>query len=454
MALIMAIVLGGCADLTVPYKKPTFGFLSKYNKSQASNPVLLSNNAWWQGLEDATLNRLIVAALEDNLSLELARERVVAARAARNGVSGTSIFTPTADVTVSDGSGSTPRSTATELGLSWMLDPYGARGNELRAATARTEVAEAELDAARLLVLFNTANAYTNLRYAQRILSERQAEKTRRQSTLNLTRKLKNAESATKLETTRSRARVLEIQSQLPTLKANITAQLNELTVLIGKVPGNLPHDLKIALDSPRAQPSPHLSPDIGIPADLLRNRPDIHIAERSYYAAVADIGVARAGLYPRLSLSGAISLNALSGGTSTTEYYFGPSVQFPNIPLQPAREAVKARHSAARQAHTTWKTTVLTAILEVENALADYQAASTSLSSAREARGLYNQTLALTRKIFENGEATLGDLIDAEEALAQSDRSLTDLRLQHTLRFIALNVRLGAGHDGERTAK
>ena len=76
------------------------------------------------------------------------------------------------------------------------------------------------------------------------------------------------------------------------------------------------------------------------------------------------------------------------------------------------------------------------------------YRATDTSLTSARQARRLYGEALTLTRRVFREGEATLGDLIDAEEALAQADRALIDLRRQHGLDFIALNIRLGAGHE------
>lgn len=449
VALAVAVTLAGCAHQTQPYSKPTFGFLKKYTKTQSNAAVLLSNAAWWQGMKDPALDRLINLALSQNLSLKLAREQVIAARAARDGVPGQAILSPSARITTSD-SNTTARSTVgrAALGLNWMLDPYGARRNELRAAGARIEVAEAEVDAAQLLVLFNTANAYTNLRHAQHTLHQREEELARRQSTLNLTRRLRDSEAATRLDITRSRARVSEIRAQLPSLKANVTAFHNELAVLAGRAPGKLPPDLVQKLRAGGQQPHPHMSPDVGIPADLLRNRPDIHIAEREYYAAVAEIAVARADLYPRLSLTGAITLNALGGRTSAAEYFFGPVVEFPNLPTKPARAAVTARHSAARQAHTSWKSTVLSAILEVENALVAYRAADTSLSSARQARRLYGEALTLTRRVFREGEATLGDLIDAEEALAQSDRALIELRREHALRFIALNIRLGAGHE------
>lgn len=451
MALVLGTVLtlAGCADVSVPYQKPGFGFFSKYRSVKSGTPILLSNAAWWQGLKDPTLDQLIIMALEGNLDLAIARERVVGAQAARAAVPARGLLTPEANLRASgadqDGTEFTASST---LGLSWMLDPYGARRSELRAAEARIEVADAEEDAARLLVLFNMANAYANLRQSQLTLDQNRKELSRRQSTLRLTRTLEKAQAATRLETTRSRARVAEIRADIPQQSATVSANLNAIAVLAGVAPGGLPPDLQGALVHKIALPQPQLTPDVGIPADLLRNRPDIRIAERRYYAAVADIGVARAALYPRLSLTGAITLNALGGRTSGTEYFFGPAIQFPRLPTAQARAGVKARHSAARQAHAAWKSTVLSAIVEVENALVSYQAASTALSSAQEARRLYRETLSLTRKVFENGEATLGDLIDAEQAISQADQTLINLRTQHALRFIELNVRLGAGHE------
>jgi multidrug efflux system outer membrane protein len=182
----------------------------------------------------------------------------------------------------------------------------------------------------------------------------------------------------------------------------------------------------------------------VGIPADLLRNRPDIRIAERRYYAALSTIDVARADLYPRLSLTGAISLDTLGGGI---EYFFGPVLQFPNQPLGQAQGGVAARESEARQAHAAWRATVTNALLEVENALVTYQASSLSVQSAQQASRLYAESYDLMRQVFTAGEATLTDLIDVEQSRASSDRQLADLQLQYALQFIALNVRLGAGH-------
>ena len=449
---LSAATLSGCAA-GPSYVTPAFPFLSRYNRATEVPPVLLSNTAWWQGLDDPVLNHLIDLALAGNLTLSAARERVTEAQALRQAVPGAALLSPSAQVQVS-GSGDSGDSgpdlqTTAQLGLSWMLDPYGARREQLRAADAQIDMSAAEVDAARLLVLYTMANAYTDLRYRQRIAALSRGELDSRLQTLALTRRLADAESATRLDILRSQARVAEIRAQLPDQDGAVSTKLNEIAVLAGMAPGTLPAALMQALGSGR-QPRPGLSPQVGIPADLLRNRPDIRIAERRYYAALAQIGVAEAALYPSLSLTGTISLDALAGGARNAQYFFGPVLQFPALPPGSGRAAVEARRAAARQEHEAWKSTVLGAILEVENALVEYQAVAASLQSTAQADRLYREALDLTRAVFEQGEATLGDLIDAQEAVSGADRALAAMALRHAQSFIALNVRLGAGHAAQ----
>ena len=93
------------------------------------------------------------------------------------------------------------------------------------------------------------------------------------------------------------------------------------------------------------------------------------------------------------------------------------------------------------------WKSTVLSALLEVENALINYSATSASAQASDKAVRLYREALDLTRKVFEQGDATLGDLIDAEQALAAAEQTRADMRLRWSQSFVDLNTRLGAGH-------
>ena len=445
-ALVAALLVAGCVA-TPGYQAPNFPFGARFAgapKAQAL-PVLLENTEWWRRLNDPVLDRLITVALQDNLTLAIARERVVEAQTERGRVPGAGLLSPQVSATASGTNGGALSSDAqARLGLDWAIDPYGSKQGSVNAATGRAEAAADDADAAQLVVLQNVTNSYLDLRLRQRLVALSKRELSSRNQTLALARKLSDSGEGTALDITRSQARVAEIQAQLPGQEAAVAARQAEIAVLAGVAPGQLPPDLTAGLLRTQDQPRPQMTPDVGIPADLLRNRPDIRAAERRYYAAVAEVGVASASLYPRLSLSGAISLNAASRDTS---YYFGPVLQFPSLPGGTARAGVAARHSQARQAHAAWKATVLNALVEVETALIDYRAVSSAQTASARAARLYREALEMTRDVVGNGEATLSDLTAAETAVAGSDAALAETIFRQASSFAALNIRLGSGH-------
>jgi outer membrane protein, multidrug efflux system len=445
MALVALGSLTACAP-EVPFDSPKFPFASKWRKSQSGSPVLLANDAWWEKLKDPKLNALMARALTGNLTIAAARERITLARAERKAIPRAALYSPSASIQQRGGTGTT----AFEVGeadfeVNWLLDPWGGRRARLRSAAARIAGAEAERDAAQLLVLSNLANAYLELRYRQTLLAQGQADLRSRNRTLELTQQLQEADSATKTDTTRAAARAAEIEATIPILRAAIAAKRNEIAVLAGVQPGQLDTDLGSG-----AQPRPGISPQMGIPADLLRNRPDIKIAEQRYYAALANLGSARADRFPQLSLVGTINLASISGGRTTRQYAFGPSL---SLPTQNSG-AVEARESEVREAHTIWTQTVLSALLEVENALLDYQAVSQSLSATGRSARLYREAREQGQTVFLAGSATLNDLIDADADVARADAAQADARFRQALAYVALNVQIGAGHGvGERPA-
>ena len=439
-----ALAASGCSP-DPAYTTPGFGFAASYRAARAGVPVLLSNDAWWQRFRDRTLDALVAEALAGNLSLASARDRVAEAAANLRAVpGGVGLSSQITAQTQGNGAGLVANVGSVTLSPSWLLDPYGGRRDQLRAADARLSVADAEVNAARLLVLSNLGNAYVDLRYQQRLLALRVQELAARRKTLALTQTFFDANSATRLDVVRAEARIAEVEAMLPALKAAIQAGQNQIAVLTGVAPGQLAIDL----DGGAGQPWPHLSPDVGIPADLLRNRPDIRIAERLYYAAVADTGVARAGLYPRLSLGGSISLTT-SGGATATAYDFGPTLSFPAILSKAPRAAVDASAARARQAQDAWKSTVLTALQEVEDALASYSAASRSVAGAEKTVRLYGQVVSLTDALIAKDGATLRDRMDAEGSIADANVTLADNLHQLDRSFVALNVALGSGNAG-----
>ncbi|NJM82103.1 MAG: efflux transporter outer membrane subunit [Tabrizicola sp.] len=440
--MAISVVLAGCSTET-PYNAPLFAFGGSYSSTRASAPVLVANSAWWVGFKDPVLDKLIARALQSNLDLAAARERIVEAQANLGQVSPNLSLSPSVSATREKAVGGTPFTRGeASLGLSWLLDPYGARRQQIKAAGARVEVADAEVDAARLLILFNASNAYVDLRYFQRVLAIRHQEIRARSKTLTLVRTLLDQNSATRLDVVRAEARLSEAQAAVPTAEVAVRAQQYLIAGLLGVPPGGL----DIGLGDSGKQPRPGMSVDVGIPADLLRNRPDIRIAERLYYASVAEVGVAKAALYPTLSLTGSISLNSIRGNEGSS-YVFGPSLTLPSLPTDARRAAVRARESRARQALIAWKAAVTDALGEVETAIVRYSANAAAVGSSQKTVGLYREAVDLTRDLITRDGATIRDLLDAEESVVDADLVLAENRRQLARSFIELNVGLGSGH-------
>ncbi|MFB9151598.1 efflux transporter outer membrane subunit [Roseovarius ramblicola] len=446
--LLALPILAGCSG--EPYKAPVFSFLSSYKTARDGSPVLLSNSEWWRKFEDPVLNALIETGLTGSLDLDIARERVTEAEAIQRTVPQAAVLLPGAELRREGGDNRSARTRGeASLGFEWIVDIYGGRRAQIDAAGARIEVADAEVDAARLLLLLNIANAYVDLRYQQTSLRLRRAELNSRRQTLELVERLKEGNAATRVDVVKARALVSETRAEIPEIKAAIEAARNEIAVLLGKIPGTLETDL----DTTARQPRVSLSPDVGIPADLLRNRPDIRVAERSYYAAFRDVAAARADLYPQLSLSGTITGASLTN-TRNTEYFFGPALTFPALPNKARSARVEQRESLVRQAHTRWKLTVLEAIRDVESSLANYSAAISAQRTAAETVRLYREVVTLTREIVTRDGATIRDLIEAEQNVATANTTLAETLRRVGRGYVALNVNLGSGHAVDRQAK
>ena len=439
---VVSLVLAGCSVMP-SYDAPEFPFASTYSDGSDGVARHLQNTAWWERFDEPRLNALVRDALEGSINLELARERLKEAEAAVGTVplnatlDGSSSLERTGGTDVSDRT-----RTETALDLSWLLDPYGQRHARLEAARARAEVAVAEVDAARLLLLSQITSAYTDLRFFQRSLALRRKQLDSRKETVGIIQAFVDQGQSSRLDLVQAEALVAETQALIPPLKANIRVQRNRLRVLTGEPPG----PRKAPMAGPgTGQPRPRMAVNTGIPADLLRNRPDIRISERRYYAAVADIGAARADLYPRLFLNGTMTLDTI-GSSASTSYFFGPAVQLPSLPNSPRAATVDVESSQARQALTEWRLDVLQALQEVEDGLARYATSREAVVAARGAVDAYSEAVALTKRLIMKGGSTVRDLIEAEQRVAEAEITHAQNVRRMALDFIALNVALGSG--------
>ncbi|MCI2401161.1 efflux transporter outer membrane subunit [Aliiroseovarius subalbicans] len=439
--LVASIGLTACST-KVPYERPTFGFADSYTSTMANPPAQLHDDAWWTAFGDQTLDALVTLALADNIDLAIARERVIEAQATVQILSPQASATPSGALTHErEPDGSTQTRTELQLGFSWLFDPYGARQQQREAAQAHAEAADAEVDAARLLLILNITNAYIDLRYNQHLLQLRRQQLRSRQQTAALTKRLFDRNAAIRIDVVRTDALVAETQALIPELTTAVASRKHAIATLTGRTP----NQLEISLDKSAHQPRLGKPVNTGIPSDLVRNRPDIRIAERQYSAAVSEIGIAKADLYPRLALQGTISL-ANTNTADGIQSVFGPSITFPSLPSSSTRAVVAARHSQARQAHSEWKSTVLIALEEVETALAEYRNRASSVQAAQRSARLYREVFDLTRDLVERDGATIRELIATEEDISNADIVLAQNLRWLARSFITLNISLGTG--------
>ncbi len=224
----------------------------------------------------------------------------------------------------------------------------------------------------------------------------------------------------------------------------------HRIATLLGKPAA----EMEAELLKPGRQPVARANVDAGVPADLVRNRPDIRAAERRLAAAVAEIGVAEAQLYPSIALV-APSRRPLPPFTAARTsnrltWSFGPQLVLPILDGGRLKANVEAKQSAARERYIDWKQSVIGAIEEVENALAALKRHKAAVQALRDTVASYQQALDLSRQSYRDGAASLLDLLDAERQLSAAQANLTSA-IQETARdYVTLNVAIGGGYGAD----
>ncbi|MCV2881851.1 efflux transporter outer membrane subunit [Actibacterium sp. XHP0104] len=436
----MAAILSGCS-VGVEMAEPQIDLPDRYSLVAPITAPATADIEWWRNFNDPVLDRLVARALSDSLTITQAAARLSEAEAIarRDGIS----VTGQGEVEASSTTGGTEQR---QIGLAARigLDNKWRK----RAAQQRLEAELVNETEARRAVLAELSRAYLELRYYQRLHQTREEDLRSRRVTLREVKEQLDAGAATQLDVVRAEALVVETRSQTPGIAANIIRQRNRISTLLGAPVGML----DINLDYAGLQPTPKRVADLGVPADLLRARGDIRRAELLYAAAVSSIGVAEAARYPSLSLSGLITA-PLKGGSASESISAGLSVPVFNQPALAA--SAEAAHHSAQGAYIQWQRAVLTAIEEVENAMAALQSALRTTKETRELVALNTEALKLSRELLESGgPITVLDVLDRERALsdarAQHARSLRDQAVE----YVNLRVALGEGHAVSRATE
>jgi NodT family efflux transporter outer membrane factor (OMF) lipoprotein len=401
---------------------------------QKTHPQSLTT--WWTTLNDPELSRLIERAVGRNRDLKKAEARIREARA-RRGLSEADRF-PTLDatgsVTRSRGSAETGAATTRDLfsagmDASWEIDFFGGVRRSVEAAEADLQAAGEDLHDTLVSLLAEVALNYVDLRTGQARLAVTETSLKSQEETHRLALWRSQAGLGDELAVQQARYNLENTRAQIPTLRTAISEAQNRLAVLLGEAPGAVHAELEAS------GPIPGVPPQVavGVPADLLRQRPDVRRAERQLAAQTARIGVAAAELYPKLKLSGAIGLQALSfgglfsSGNATSSGSSG--VTWRIFDAGAIRRNIEVQSALQEQSLIAYESAVLVALEEAENAISAYAQEQRRRQSLGEAARSAEAAVELAQIKYRTGLTDFGTVLEAERSLlsfrdqlAQSD--------------------------------
>lgn len=458
MITAVLLLLNGCAEVGPNYVRPTPKAPAGWHTAlkdgltdRKTDPRTLAK--WWAALDDPVLSGMINRVVSGNLDIKSAAARVLQARAQR-GIAAASLF-PTLDtkssVTRSRSSGdrgfgskSTFYSTGFDAG--WELDFFGGARRGMEAADADLAAGREDLHDVMVSLLAETALNYVEARTYQARLALAMEDLHARQETYRLVSYRYQAGLTDELAVHQARYNLETTRSRIPALKTGLAADLNQLSILMGEAPGAV--DIEMA--KPRPIPVAPLSVAVGVPADTLRHRPDVRRAEQQLAAQTARIGVAEADLYPKFNLTGSIGLDALSPGNLLTAgsrtWQYGPGISWKIFEAGAIRQNIAVQTALQKQALITYKSTILSALREVENAIKAFSEEQNRRASLVSAVSAARQAAELSQDEYTAGMKNFSTVLDARQSLFSFQDQLAQSEGAVTSDLIRLYKALGGG--------
>ncbi len=466
------LLLAGCA-VGPSYKRPQVPIPKQWTVASArgTSTKPAATDEWWSSFHDQELNSLVARAVDRNLDLKLALERVQEARAAR-GIA-RSGYSPSVDANVSAtrlrggfNQGvirAVPSSADTKarpslispfetnvfegnLGASWELDVFGGIRRGVQAAAADVTAAEENRSDVLVILLGDVGRVYAQLRGFQRRLEIANKNIKTQQETLDLTTARAQAGLATELDVSRARAQLEATKAVVPTLLSGIDVSIHRLSVLLGEEPGALRSELDKTSPIPSAGPEV----EVGLPSDLLKRRPDIRRAEAQLAAATARIGEAKRDLFPRFVLTGtagrqATQVHDLTLGVGNF-FSVGPGISLPLFTGGRIRSNIAVETSRQRGAVIRYQSAILNALEEVENALVNYSQEQERRDRLDQAVEQSQLAVDLATEQYRAGLADFLSVLEAQRELYANEDQLVQSQSSVTTDLVGLYRALGGG--------
>ncbi len=449
--IVVNLILSGCVTVGPDYISPETKMPAEWHNelkggitAEAQDPQMLAK--WWATLNDPVLSGLIERAVANNPDIRKVRAKIREQRARRN-VSDAGLF-PTIDSSGSftrrkgseeTGAGKETDFYSADFDAGWELDLFGGTRRLVEASTADLQASKEDLRDVLVSLLAEVALNYAEVRSFQARIAVAEKNLNIQDETHQLAQLRYEAGLANEFAVHQAKYNLENTRSNIPPLKAVLDEAMNRLAALMGDNPGAVHAELK------EQKPIPVSRPDlaVGIPADVLRQRPDIRRAERRLAAQTARVGVATAEMYPKINLTGSIGFesltldNLISAGSRT--YSFGPRITWPIFKAGSIRSNIEVQSALQEQYLIQYETAVLNALEEVENTLVAYMEEQNRRQSLSDAKRAALQATALAQDLYKAGLTDFTSVLDAQRSLL----SFEDQLIQNEGNIISSLVRL-----------
>lgn len=466
----LALALTACISVGPDYAPPALETPSQWNAAAglpaaAASPAPVALAEWWRQFDDPVLDGLVTEALANNLDLASAQAKLREARARRDFTRGqlgpdlaaSGAFSRNRASAKTD-SGATRELYRAGFDASWEIDIFGGLRRELEAAKADFEASAETLRDTRVSLVAEVVLNYVELCAAERRLALAEAGLATRRETHQLADWREQAGLASQLDVAQALTDLESVGATLPTLRTAVVEAQNRLAVLLGHAPGTFPllHESQHQNASLTEIPVAAEAVAIGIPAETLRQRPDVRASERRLAAQTARLGVAEAARYPRFELSGSIGLEALTfsalGNHEAATHSLLGSITAPIFESGRISANIAIQDALLEQAELDYRAAVLTALEDVENALV-------SVSNTKERHARLWAATAAARTTFEIAEQRYATglidflaVLDSQRTLLGLEDQLASSRLELAQAQIQLYKALGGGWSPDAT--
>lgn len=463
------ILLGGCATVGPNFEPPKAPQQPEWQGvgEQGLTAETVGYRDWWSVFGDPQLNRLIALAYDGNQTLQVAGLRVIEARAqlgiavgnlypqqqqafgsyAYQAISENAVPVNNLPPEVANGVDTTFNNWVLGAGASWELDFWGKFRRNIEAANANFVSNLADYDNAIVLLTGDVASTYALIRTFEARLEIARRNVELQKKSLNITEVRFRNGATTELDVRQAESLLYETEARIPQFELGLGQSRNALATLLGMPPAELDTVLK---GTPGQIPQPPATVAVGVPADLLRRRPDIRSAELQAAAQSALIGVAKSDLYPSLGLVGNIGLQA----SDAADLFMGgslvgvisPGFKWNILNYGQITNNVRVQDAQFQQLVSNYQNTVLQAYQEVENAMVGF------LYSEQEAATLEKSVKAAERSVelaliqYRDGVADYTRVLNTQAILVRVQDQMTAARGNVATNLIGMYTALGGG--------